>query len=339
VGGSRETATEGIGEVEIEVVTEVTEAGEAGVVEAVVERSPSRSKLEECEIREGSEEGEIVESEPEECAVHQRGGWIERGRLRRCRRGTERVRVPRLEVFFSLFSIHHFIHDLSSFSFLLIFWGGCERAGNGWLREGHLLIPANRVSPKRACGTGKNSSAWRIATTRGRTRSRCRGGMRRRWRWRARAARTRRVTTRAMVREVRVSGPGSDPRAGAVGRAVPARARGKEVRAQGATLRGRTRRVGAEPGPVREAGGVRSLRKRRVRDGEAGWRSVNGRGRGRRRSRGRVGRMRACGRGRRGGGGDEGVGVGVGIAGVGMVEVDGLNERGRGRQGVRREVG
>lgn len=33
------------------------------------------------------------------------------------------------------------------------------------------------------------------------------------------------------------------------------------------------------------------------------------------------------------------MGVGVGIAGVGMVEVDGLNERGRGRQGVRREVG
>lgn len=105
VGGSGETAMKGTGEaeVEVELVTEVTEAGVAGEVEAVVERSPSRSKLEECEIREGSEEGEIVESEPEECAVHQRGGWIGRGRLRRCRRGTERVRVPRLEVFFLCF--------------------------------------------------------------------------------------------------------------------------------------------------------------------------------------------------------------------------------------------
>lgn len=41
--------------------------------------------------------------------------------------------------------------------------------------------------------------------------------------------------------------------------------------------------------------------------------------------------MRACGRGRRGGGGDEGVG--------GWWGWDGLNKRGRGRQGVRREVG
>lgn len=124
VGGSGETAMKGTGKVEVEVelvteVTEVTEAGVAGEVEVVVERSPSRSELEECEIREGSEEGEIIESEPEECAVKQRGGWIGRGRLRRCRRGTERVRVPRLEVFFSLFFIRHFMYDLSFIFFFL----------------------------------------------------------------------------------------------------------------------------------------------------------------------------------------------------------------------------
>lgn len=139
VGGSGETATEGIGEVEIEVVTEVTKAMEAGEVEAVVERSPSCAELEETEIREGSEEGEIIEPEPEECAVNQRGGWIGRGRLRRCRRGTERVRVPRLEVVSPLFFIRQFTYHLSSFLslFFLFFWS--VRAGGEWVAREKII--------------------------------------------------------------------------------------------------------------------------------------------------------------------------------------------------------